>query len=72
MCGRVNTYYQGCPLLVLLLVPPSQAAQLASFEAWKAEETKQLANRRRVLDQQYKVRCSRPQLHSYLHCGGRH
>jgi hypothetical protein len=32
-----------------------QAAQQANFEAWKAEETKQLANRRRVLDQQYKV-----------------
>jgi hypothetical protein len=32
-----------------------QAAQLTNFEAWKAEETKQLANRRRVLDQQQKV-----------------
>jgi len=32
-----------------------QAAQQASLEAWKAEEARQLANRKRVLDQQYKV-----------------
>ena len=69
MCGRVNAYYQGCPLLVLLLVPPSQAAQLASFEAWKAEETKQLANRRRVLDQQYKVCTSSLSYTPTAHCG---
>jgi hypothetical protein len=38
-----------CVLCVL------QATQQANFEAWKVEETKQLANRRRVLDKQQKV-----------------
>lgn len=44
-----------CVRCVCVCLCCDQAAQQASFEAWKAEEARQLANRRRVLDQQYKV-----------------